>query len=580
MDSPPTSEPNAPTLRLLGLDGTSLEAPREWQPALLVLEMDHPFEALEHLKLRIQGEPVPLWIGRANGGFRLLAQWARRGVGRYAVDWIYRGLTGREVFAVGPEKLKPESWRQMLLDLEVRLPAAIAMGLKSAGAMSGLAIRPPGEDLLRQELILLRRAVSGVPGVRAGLAEVLISLAPDPHRHLRSEEVWLPIEKLRHPIPHRLAAALALAGNLEDPEARLFPGGRKKSGGAAAVPEGWDLHGEALLSWVKRAQDARVEHTFDVYENRLIQLFHHQAARRLRRLLRVARAVERGDIAEEATKLERLLLNARRLATFLETVRLPGMLEARLSMVLQRRRPYLAGFEGLLELNRNLAVSLEHPGLETPLECAPKLYQLWGTLQVLEILLTEAVVQGFTAGPQRLLTRTRDGFVLRVLPNGEPVVELDHRERGLTVRFRPEFGFSSLKGTFQSVESARQDLARLRSLTYEKRPDVTIERWDSEGRVALLLLDPKYKREGEHDPAHGREASPVREDLDKMHTYRDAIRDQDGRRVVAYAATLYPGRSELAADGLEIAALPGLPGDSELRGLLQARIGRFLTLGV
>jgi hypothetical protein len=36
-----------------------------------------------------------------------------------------------------------------------------------------------------------------------------------------------------------------------------------------------------------------------------------------------------------------------------------------------------------------------------------------------------------------------------------------------------------------------------------------------------------------------------------MHAYRDAIRDSDERRVVRYAAILYPGPETRYADGIE-----------------------------
>jgi hypothetical protein len=47
--------------------------------------------------------------------------------------------------------------------------------------------------------------------------------------------------------------------------------------------------------------------------------------------------------------------------------------------------------------------------------------------------------------------------------------------------------------------------------------------------------------------------------IDKMHAYRDAIRDQTGTRVVRYAATRYPGAEKHYAEGLEaLSAYPGL----------------------
>ena len=40
-------------------------------------------------------------------------------------------------------------------------------------------------------------------------------------------------------------------------------------------------------------------------------------------------------------------------------------------------------------------------------------------------------------------------------------------------------------------------------------------------------------------------------DIDTMHAYRDAIRDEQGRRVVEYAAILYPGDEVRFDVGLE-----------------------------
>ena len=91
------------------------------------------------------------------------------------------------------------------------------------------------------------------------------------------------------------------------------------------------------------------------------------------------------------------------------------------------------------------------------------------------------------------------------------------------------------------------------------------------GRQSVIaLFDPKYKlwseSTGEIDRDEiddgqelqaGDGSRPVKMDIDKMHAYRDAIRDETGTRVVRYAAILYPGTTEEFGD--EVAALQARP---------------------
>ena len=57
-----------------------------------------------------------------------------------------------------------------------------------------------------------------------------------------------------------------------------------------------------------------------------------------------------------------------------------------------------------------------------------------------------------------------------------------------------------------------------------------------------------------------------------MHAYRDAIRNQVGRRIVRYAAILYPGPEVRYADNIE--ALRSHPGAEQE---LTHRLGEILT---
>ena len=88
------------------------------------------------------------------------------------------------------------------------------------------------------------------------------------------------------------------------------------------------------------------------------------------------------------------------------------------------------------------------------------------------------------------------------------------------------------------------------------------------------MFDPKYKldSEGGAEPGDG---SPKKADVDKMHAYRDAVRDRTGRRVVTYAATLYPGHT--VTYGTDVAALRMYPGEeSKLHRSLVLAFGRWM----
>ncbi|MFL5663618.1 MAG: nuclease domain-containing protein, partial [Ktedonobacteraceae bacterium] len=70
---------------------------------------------------------------------------------------------------------------------------------------------------------------------------------------------------------------------------------------------------------------------------------------------------------------------------------------------------------------------------------------------------------------------------------------------------------------------------------------------------------PKYKLEGGQAGMDDGNGLPKKEDIDKMHAYRDAIRDKAQRRVVQSAAILYPGSPQRYVDGIEaLQAYPGL----------------------
>ena len=294
--------------------------PREWSPAFV--EVLVPIDRWEEVRLWRQGEELPLYLKRLGGRPRILADWPRSGAGRYRIQLECLGETEERIVSVGPEKITSESYARLLEDLESRLPVSVAVGLQRTGALSGIAFRPPSETTLAEEANRLKRAVAGTAG-RPGLSKVLVELARRPHVILRTTEPWVLRHEARRPHPARLVQAISLTGNLA----------------ADRLPE--------------RVLDTRVEHTADVYENRLVKSYVYQVELRLRRLIRALEASPSSSGAHaqvrDQERLLRELLWARRQAAFLDEVELLAHLPTRLTMVLRRRPPYRAALEGYLE---------------------------------------------------------------------------------------------------------------------------------------------------------------------------------------------------------------------------------------
>lgn len=528
MDSPVSSRIN-----FLDHEGRPIDCPTEWTPAYIDIAV--PVERWDTVRITRHDESLPIAVRRVNGKARILAEWPRSGCGHYQVLLTSADEHEEKFFTIVSQKMSSDAYAHMVHDLEARLPAAVALGLQRMGALTGIKLLPPDGVMLAEELARLRRAIEGT-ALRPGLAQVLVALGQDPHQILETAEVWAARDRTRRPRPAQLVRTLARLHHTD-------------SG-----------HPQRVL-------DTRVERTADVYENRLVKAFYREVELRLRRILR---AVTQPEIVAEAEKLLTQLLLARRQATFLDNVNLPAYLPTSLTMVLLKRQPYHAALAGYLEFHRSAGVRLVEPALEAPLENLPYLYQLWGTLEVLSVLLDVADEFGYCVEQQRLVGRDTSGIFIRALPDGHPAVVLTHPTNGTCVRLIPERTYSR-----------RGDLF---SISYQQRPDVVIEVQPVVGPIQIYLFDPKYKLtgetigsevdnggslvEGESDASQ-----PKKVDIDKMHAYRDAIRDTSGRRAVEYAAILYPGKTVTYSSGLE--ALRAYPGEEvaveyRLRAILTA----------
>jgi predicted component of viral defense system (DUF524 family) len=116
-------------------------------------------------------------------------------------------------------------------------------------------------------------------------------------------------------------------------------------------------------------------------------------------------------------------------------------------------------------------------------------------------------------------------------------------------------------------------------MTFTQVPDITVEVRHPGGTVHLYLFDPKYKLDS--DQFDSSNVWPKKEDIDKMHAYRDALRGLQNERLVRYAAILYPGPAMAFSTGNgnvpEIAALSADPEDASA---LSASLRQILRLAL
>src|SRR5690606_7857549 len=153
--------------------------------------------------------------------------------------------------------------------------------------------------------------------------------------------------------------------------------------------------------------------------------------------------------------------------------------------------------------------------LETPLQSVPALYELWGTLAALTGVTARLVDRGYRVRRERLVRRLPQGPLVALAQGGDAVAELEHAD-GTAVRIHFQRNFGPRGAGFAS-------------LCFDQRRDRTVEVVRPEGAGELLILDRKYKVE-DRDGQFG----PKKEDVDKMHTDRDAVVHRRHGRVVRH----------------------------------------------
>lgn len=149
------------------------------------------------------------------------------------------------------------------------------------------------------------------------------------------------------------------------------------------------------------------------------------------------------------------------------------------------------------------------------------LYQYWCLLQCMHQVLQLAQAAGWTPV-----------IISAPLQRGQAVLKLQKGRQWLSLWHERSFGAHG----------------PVRSLSRQQRPDITLVHQD-QTHYSLWVFEVKFRSAGHQ---------PLKADLDRLHAYRDALRNREGEAVVRQAVLLYPGPPQHAPHLLQAwTARPG-----------------------
>ncbi len=500
-------------------DAALRESPREWQESSLVLP-----ESLgdwRGIRAWAQGGPLTVSCRLVDGKERAVVPWRRAGPGRHRIEAQNGETRWQKHIEIEPETIDRAAFAAMLEDLAHRLPASIALSLQQAGANLPIERTALDRPTLAEELERLRRLVRGRPdNDQPGLAAVLRSIGQSPLTRLAREAEIRPVERSLRPDLTRLGPLLASLPL----DSRCRP---------------------------RRLVDMRPIESFDTPENRFAAHFARLAARRLRRLMALAKEVKElngQDVAELSGELNRAVGSFPQLAGLRPLAAPPA------SQAMLRLAPYRRTLGLWRRFRQSLAATLEDRRLDAPGENLPALYELWCALSVIDGALDALASAGWSVESQQLVGKTTHGFGVRALPPNQPAAAAVSADGRLRLEIRPQAS-ASLRGK------------PLSSVSHEMVPDTAVLLWAGGELASVLVFDAKYKRDGQR---------PFMADIDKMHTYRDAIRDATGRRIVRYATIVYPGEENFDYAG-KVGAVSAVPGRTSPADVVREKISAAIS---
>ena len=483
-----------------------LESPLEWREYWLLLP--DILGDWHETKCLVQGRGQPVSCRRVRDGAgshraRSVVLWKRSGPGKYRIEARCGETAWDTTVDVEPETIDQAAFACLLTDLARDLPASIALSLKSAGVLP-TTLLPQSPPTLPEELLRVRHTVEGSPDGSPGLRAILRSIAQGPLTRLDREPELRPVERALRPDLSRLGPLLATLP--------LDRCGRPK-----------------------RIVDMRPFESFDTPENRFIAYFTRVLQRRLRRLEGLAGQVRDLDL-QEVVDLKRML--GRSIRSFPQIEDLRSLATPPASQAMLRLAPYRRALRLWFRFKQSIAAVLDGQLLDSPIQDLPELYEVWGTLCVVQGTLRALRNANWTVDRQRLFGNTPLGFGVRALDPNRPAITAHSQDGRLRLELIPQ-------------ASATAKGRTLRALSHQMIPDMAILLWRADQLDTVLVFDPKYKREG---------YEPVMRDIDAMHAYRDGIRATDGRQIVEFAAIIYPGRHRDYKG--QVGAISGIPGQT------------------
>jgi hypothetical protein len=511
-----------------------IKQPIEWEQTQIRFNVDPV--GWEDIQITFQYQPLEPYLKKLAGKVAIMVDLPRLNTGTYQLQINYRGETEDCTFTVFPRKISEPAYYQLLEDLNQNLPLDIVISLDRLSGFGAVGIAKDYQArTLAQELERFKRALEGTKD-RLGLLEVVRLLQENHHQVLSQQHEWTPRDRVRRPHPAKLHHAFTRPMNLE---------------------------GHKPIEVI----DTKMVHTVDTYENRLVKLYVHQVETGLKTAITKLKVLRKDESDRLAQDLVESLQKVVRRAAFLKNVTSPQHFIAKSTMVLLKVPAYRAALEGYLELQRTPIIEANIPAMDAPLENLPFLYQYWATLKVYLSLLRVGSELGYLVKQQKLVSHSRNHFGIQVIKNGGAALILEHPQTHTRITFYPEKAYSRYS-------------ADIKSVSFQQIPDISIE-VESGAERKVIIFDPKYKLDSEEWNNEEDEVGmgkPKKVDIDKMHAYRDSIRDRDGRLVVMFAAILYPGRTIQYFDGL--GAIKAYPGDDEFQGEVERILQRCLKTSI
>jgi len=421
-----------------------------------------------------------------------------------------------------------------------------------------------GQDILYLQYLFLKKyLLDDTPN----MDEITGLILSRPHRKVVSETIPCTVDEMDHPDVGLLLSIFSSSGMLVK-----LPASHPLCSTSAAQRL-YERTGEPYFP--TEFKKRRKYHTFDTNENRFVRHFLQDMLERLKPIENALGYLSgtylNPDIAKNIDQLKQktdYFLSDPMWNDVGQMTFVPGQ-----STVLQRRDGYRHLFRlyALLNLTSRHQFAMKDFRNLIEMKDVPTLFEYWCFFIVKDILDEKLKMTG--AAP---IVTDRENQ--RVVQEG---IRINY-EGDITLLYNAGYGGSSGLSLNGKVDETN-DYRPSESYSHGLRPDIVIEK---AGRKKLIL-DAKYKGKNGGSSFYGEEEGGTivgyrEEDLDKMHTYRDAIRDVFG------AFALYPGektivfpphRAEIPFQGVGAVALKPVLGNkakSEHMGNLTKIIDSFL----